>query len=382
MSPNPVPFYLALLLISSPVLAKPPTQVAISFIEALSPRDTTSSETFRAEFTSSVELGRNLTATSLRKCGFEIKPTLHLFDANDQLQAFERAKDAQTAGHWMIVGPRRSNHYLLVVKGAPETPSVSIMASSSEVEKLAPLHLSVYPSNGMLASGAANVLQELAQSKSSRNYFSVVSADCHACTDFSEQFDREAGRLRLTKLGQQTVVGDSPDPAAIAAAVASAKPSFVLLPNYSKVSALLMGAIHARLPDVRFIGGDGWGDQKFGFVERNPAVQDAPGVTVRGFPPANLGLATFALGRRALKPGKTAGFIPSSGAGLAILRVFEGLERILCDHKPPTASAFKTSFERNGPKQFTAPWGVNAYQLRSGEIRFWKRLRTGSTRNP
>ena len=382
MSPSQIRFYLPLLLISFPVFAKSPTQVPITFIEALSPRDTTSSETFRAEFKSSVELGRSLTAASLKTCGFEIKPTLHLFDANDQLQAFERAKDAQNSGHWMIVGPRRSNHYLLVAKGAPETPSVSIMASSSEVEKLAPLHLSVYPSNGMLASGAATVLLELGKSKASRNYFSVVSADCHACIDFSEQFDREAKRFGLTKLGQQTIVGDSPDPAPIVAAVASAKPSFVLLPNYSKVSALLMGAIHNRVPDVRFIGGDGWGDQKFGFVERNPAVQAAPGVTVRGFPPAKTGLSTFPLGRRVLMTGKDAGFIPSSGAGLAILRVFEGLERLLCDGKPPTASAFKATFEKIGPKQFTAPWGVNAYQLRSGEIRFWKRLRADRIRSP
>jgi hypothetical protein len=360
--------------------AKPPIPVQVVFIEALSPRDTTSSETFRKEFESSVQLARSLTAKSMKKCGFEIKPTLHLFDANDQLQAFEQAKAAQESGTWLVVGPRRSNHYLLVVKGAPETPSVSIMASSSEVAKLAPLHLSLYPSNGVLATAAAQIALELGNRKTELSYFSVVSDDCHACTDFSEEFDRAAGRLGLKKLGQHKVVGESPDPAPVLASLAKVKPAFVLLPNYSKVSALLMGSIHSQMPEVKFIGGDGWGDHKFGFIERNPAVREAPGITVRGFPPAEIGLAAFPLGRRALKAGNKAGFVPTSGAGLAILRIFEGMEHLLCDGRPSTAAEFRSVFEKRGFKRFTAPWGVSAYRLRSGEIRYWKRLKLGSVR--
>jgi hypothetical protein len=271
------------------------------------------------------------------------------------------------------VGPRRSNHYLLVAKGATATPSISIMASSREVEGIAPLHLTIYPLNDRLARAAAQVA-----SKIGKTYFTAVSDDCLSCKDFSIAFDQSALGLKLKKLGEAKVVGENPDSAALVEAIVKSAPSFVLLPNYSKVSALLMGAIHERLPNVRFVGGDGWGDQKFGFVEKNPAVKSAPGLTVRGFPPADIGLKQFSLGRKAITAAKSGGFLPSSGPGLAILRIFEGLESALCSTKVKTSEAFKINYLKNGKRWFSSPWGINVYEVKGGAISYVKTMRDQS----
>jgi hypothetical protein len=65
-------------------------------------------------------------------------------------------------------------------------------------------------------------------------------------------------------------------------------------------------------------------------------------------------------------------FIPSSGPGLAILRIFQGIGDMLCKARPSSIAEFRTYFEDHGKSYFSSPWGVNVYQLKDGEIHFWK----------
>src|SRR5262249_20364382 len=152
--------------------------------------DTTSSERFQKEYEYAVQSGKDLTREKLKRCGYEIADEKVLYDASDNLQALEQAKKSESSGAWLIVGPRRSNHYLLAVKGAPDTPSVSIMASAKEVFELDSLHLSLAQSNRKMA----EVLVKEAKSKFKQHakYISVASEDCVTCVDLAESFDQAA----------------------------------------------------------------------------------------------------------------------------------------------------------------------------------------------
>ena len=352
-------------IITSQIALASPIKVQVAFVEALAPKDTTSSERFQKEYEASVAIAKTYSKSELAKCGYEVDEKLVFYDASDSLQALEQAKKLSEGGSWLLVGPRRSNHYLLFVKGAPETPSVSLMASAKEISTLGALHLSLAPQNDAMAKVAAAKASDLGARKSP-TYLSVVSGDCVTCVDFAKDFSGYAAKEGLIKLGELTITGDSPDLKNVVAVAKKQKPDFILLPNYSKVSAAVIHAVMPVHPKVVFIGGDGWGDSKFGFVQNNDNVGSAQGFTVRGFPPHGVGLGEFDLGKRALKDPAASQL--ASGSSLAIVKAFDGLTKILCEKRPKDAGSFAKAFKELGKKSLSAPWGVSVYSLKSGDI--------------
>ncbi len=350
--------------------AKPLVPVKITFMEALATKDTTSSERFQKEYEFAIQTGKDLTRDELKKCGYEIVEEKVLYDATDNLQALEQAKKSQAAGTWLIVGPRRSNHYLLAVKGAPDTPSVSIMASAKEVFELDSMHLSLAQSNKQMALVLAKEL-ELKFKKNAR-YLTIVSNDCVTCLDLAESFDLASKGLKLKKIHELKITGDQPDISSLKKLILKKKPDFVLLPNYSLVSTHLMGIISKWNPKVYFVGGDGWGDAKYGFVHNSPQLSKVNGMTVKGFPPVNIGLGQFTLGKEILKNPSLAAAFPSSGSAQALLKTVQGVAELLCKYKPNDKQEFAQSFKQSGSEYFKNPWGVSVFKLSHGEIVFDK----------
>lgn len=347
--------------------------VKVSFMEALAPKDTTSSDRFQKEYEYAIQTGKELTREKIKKCGYEIIDEKVLYDASDNLQALEQAKKSEATGAWLIIGPRRSNHYLLAVKGAPETPSVSIMASAKEVFELGSLHLSLAQSNKKMA----EVLVKEASSKFKKQakYISVVSEDCVACIDFAESFDQTAKSLSLQKIHELKFTGEQPDLSSLETIVKSNKPDFILFPNYSMVSAYAMGIISKWDPKIYFLGGDGWGDAKYGFVHNSPQLSKINGMTIKGFPPTNKGLEFFPLGREILKNPSLATAFPASGSAQALLKAMEDLSAFLCKFKPKNKTEFAQTFKQKGSQYFKNPWGVSVYKLSQGEIVFDKTVK-------
>ncbi len=361
---------LGLLVVAPTALAapKPLTPVKLFFIEALDPTDTTSSERFRKEYVYAIAKGKEFTAQKLAACGYALSATTYFYGASDPIQATEQAHAAAKQGAWMIVGPRRSNHYLLLAKGAPSVPSVSLMASSEEVAALGDLHLSLVPSNSVMARTAAEEAASRIKAKTSKTYMSVISGDCVACKDFAKQFDTAAAKFKLKKSAEVFVLGEQPDLTALKAEIAKTKPDFLLVPNYSIVSSHIIAGIHAAFPSLFFISGDTWGDSNFGFVKNGQDIGNAKGFTVRGNPSANDGMKTFEVGRAALKAGVALG----SSSALMILRAFDSTAQLLCDSKPKTASEYAKAFEKTGRHFFSAPWGTSIFNLDQGNIIYLK----------
>ncbi|MEN9723350.1 MAG: hypothetical protein RJB38_1336 [Pseudomonadota bacterium] len=367
-----LPFTFLVIALNANAAPKVPATVRLDFLEALAPRDTTSSEEFRRQFESSVALGVKLTEANLKECGYRLETHTQFYSASDTLQARERAMDADKSETWLVVGPRRSDHYLLVANGAPDVPSVSLMAAASEIEKLGALHLSVYATNSSMAPALANVAKASLKARQKPNYLTVVSDDCLVCKDFSQLFDSASKARGLQKLDEVKVITETPDTTPVVESVLKHKPTFILLPNFSKISAQIMASIQSRFPSALFLGGDGWGDGQFGFVDRNPSLTTASGLTVRGFPPVDAGLSNFPLGKLALDGGSRGEFVPKSGPGMAILRIIQGTKDILCSAKPKDRAAFRKAFAEKGRFFFSAPWGVSAYRLENARITYWK----------
>lgn len=344
-----------------------PIPVKVYLVEALSPHDSNSSEIFTRKFESTLEIAKEQTTSALLKCGYNLQFKFLPFEANDPLQVYEHAQAAEKEGAWLIIGPRRSNHYLLSIRGAPNTPSVSTMAASTEIDKEGPLHLSVYPRNSDLAVGAVHASLNTFQDLKDKSYFTILNEDCVMCRDFSIHYDSFAKTKGLKKLGQLSIHGENPEIEPILSAVQTSKPNLILLPNYSKASAIVMGTIHAKFPTIRFIGGDGWGDNEVGYVKLNPAVENAYGVCTRGFPPAALGMREFPLGKKVLAIQSDPSF-PSGTPGVALLRIFQGLEDLLCEKRPTQLSNFKSAFLQTGSRVFRRSKKVSVYNSLENEV--------------
>lgn len=347
--------------------------IKIFFLEALAPKDTTSSERFQKEYDFAIQTGKELTKKKLSDCGYELVDGQKLYDAGDTLQAMESSRKAQEEGAWLIVGPRRSNHYLLVAKGAESTPTVSIMASSKEVSELGVNHLTIGQPNDLMAEALATETK-LKIGKSSK-YISIVSEDCVSCKDFSSAFDKTAAEVGLKKLDELKIVGEQPDANEIEKFYRKYKSEVVVIPNYSKVSAYVIGLIYKINQKTFFVGGDGWGDNKYGFVHNSPQLKKANGMTVKGFPPADKGLAFFDLGKAILSEPSRASAFPASGTSQALLKIIEGIANLACEAKPKSKEQFVDAFKKDGKKYFFNPWGVSIFKLSEGEVVFDKTIR-------
>jgi len=131
-----------------------------------------------------------------------------------------------------------------------------------------------------------------------------------------------------------------------------------------------MLAIKKLLPQSLYLGGDGWGENSWGFVEHGPNLNGLIGYTARGNIPTDQALKSFSLGRKVLKEPSKAKAIPSSGSALTILKIFDSLESFLCTRKPKTRAAFREQFTHHRNKFFIPSWGIGVYQLKDSKITF------------
>lgn len=353
--------------------AKKLIPIKIFFLEALAPKDTTSSERFQKEYDFAVQTGKELTKKKLNDCGYDLVDSQKLYDASDTLQAMESSRKAQEEDAWLIVGPRRSNHYLLVAKGAESTPTVSTMASSKEVNELDKIHLTIGQSNESMAEVLAK--ETKSRVRKSAKYISIVNDDCISCKDFSVAFDKTASSIGLKKVAELKIVGEQPDSKEIEKFYRKHKSDIVLIPNYSKVSAYIIGLIYKINQKTFFVGGDGWGDNKYGFVHNSPQLKKANGMTVKGFPPADKGLGYFGLGKVILAEPSRAAAFPASGSAQSLLKIIEGVAELVCETRPANKDEFESVFKNAGQKYFYNPWGVSVFKLSEGEVVFDKTIR-------
>jgi hypothetical protein len=75
-------FFLQLASFASQTEMTSPTKVKIAFVEALAPKDTTSSERFQKEYETAVALGKAQVEEELARCGYELSTKMVFYDAS------------------------------------------------------------------------------------------------------------------------------------------------------------------------------------------------------------------------------------------------------------------------------------------------------------
>lgn len=342
-------------------------EVPVSFQEALAPQDTTSSSRFQNEYTSAIEAGKKLVDGELKKCGYSIKHSTEFYEASDPLQARERSSKAQKENAWLVVAPRRSNHYLLSVEGATETPTVSLMANASKVFELGDLHLTMGMSNDVIAKAAYEAgLKELKKKKVS--YLTIVNEDCVFCLDLAKTFDTQMKGQK--KLGEFKVVSDTPDILKLKEQLKGLSPDIIVLPNYSKSSSHVMAGLKDVFPKAIYISGDGWGSSAFGYVQNGNNLAGVVGFSARGSVPSEDALKTFPVGRALLAKPTVARKFPASNSALSILKIVEAVKDLLCSEKPKTRSEFLAAYKKKGRSYFKPSWGAGIYKLQDSNLSF------------
>jgi hypothetical protein len=363
------------------VVLSAPIQVRVHFQESLAERDTLSGSRYKEDYEKCIELSKKRLQQKLATCGYEILSSTFFYDSRDPLQAKENATKVSTEKIWLIVGPRRSNHYVLATLGAKEIPSVSTMAGSKEVFTLGPDHLTLGIDNSTTAQALVETVNELSQKLTSGqsatlvrpSYVTIVNEDCIFCTDLSKEFDLRA--TGLEKIKEIKVVGDSPDIQKIRKDLGALKPDYILVPNYSQSSVKIMAGIHALTPKSVFLGGDGWGTQSYGFVQSAANLEGVVGYSARGTVPTDMALKTFPLGQSILQEPLENNPFLDVPAGVAVVRILSGLSDTLCENKPKTFEEFKVSFTKTGPQYFSLPWGVGIYKLNGSRFVFYKEFK-------
>ena len=345
------------------------TEVPIVFIEALAPRDSTSSEKFKKDFEESIALGKSFLDAELKKCNYHFETKTKFYDASDALQAKELAANEEKHGVWILVGPRRSNHYIAMVKGSQSTPSISLMAGSSEVEALGLLHVTLSPFNIQMAAVATK--EALRRTGKNKTYISIVNSDCLTCVDFADRFNQNAHKLGLKLKQEIKISGEEPDVTAYADKIKGLNAGFILLPNFSKSSVKVMNVLDKSFNGF-YVGADGWGDSKFGFVQKGARSDLVSGFTVRGLPPVINGLAELDLGKKILRVSDTNQY-PQGGPAMAALKIMDWTKKLLCTGRPKSKLEFIKLFQSHS-KSINAPWGVSIYNLKNGEIIFDRKI--------
>lgn len=338
--------------------------VRVDFVEALAPKDTTSSTRYRESYEGTISVAAELLSKKLKSCGYVLDTHTAFYDASDSLKAKEFGEKSAQEGAWLVVGPRRSNHYLLLVQGVGSVPTVSIMASSDKVGELGLRNTTVAPMNSQMAQAAVKEVKK----RKKNSYISVVSSDCSNCVDFSKSFDEAALKAGLKKVNEISITGESFSAESIRKKVSVMNPDFILLPNYSKASSMVMAAFNGEKNPPLFVGGDGWGDSQYGFVQNGMDVENVKGITVRGFPSVAKGLEQFPLGRRVRK--KTLSFVPD----LSIIKILDVTVDTLCKKHPKDKLSYFSAFDKIQSKKMISPWDVSLFELRKGEIHFVKMI--------
>lgn len=247
--------------------------VKIGVMESLSPTAPSSSERYKRFLEAAIYYAAGENETKLSNCGYRLVPSIYYFDTYDTQELINVTKKLEDSNAWVIIGPRRSGHFLTAAKNLNRTPIISTMANADEIYALNNTTFSMYPSASQLAKLlSSNTLHY------GNKFATVVDVRCKPCIDFARAFtDVHSGKEAFT----HEVACNTPDLKTLIQKLQKQPIDFLLLPNYSDLSGFIIAEVHKHYPNIRFIGGDGWGEDSFSLMQGYGVSSSAQGVAIR-----------------------------------------------------------------------------------------------------
>lgn len=269
---------LPLLFLAVNVLAAPAPLIPfrIGFVEGMPVNDPTL-EKRRTSYEAAVYFAMGENSRELEACGYRFQHNIMFFDSADRFAPKERTSQLEAEKTWFIVGPGRSDHFLMAAMGVSRTPLISPSASSNAVHRLPPPIFTAYPPP---ESFAGAVYKAVRKEKFGPTYGSLVDVTCSICKDFSNAFDQVAA-VKLQKKFSLEVASDRPDLLPLISAIQSSKIDFLVLPNFGGLSGFVVANLQGRFPNLKFVGSHSWGDGANSFTEEFPILPTVGGLGVR-----------------------------------------------------------------------------------------------------
>ena len=340
------------------------TTVRIAAVAALSPSDSDYSERFKAGFQGAFFYAAGENAQSLRKCGYKVEFDFYFYASGDAVAPADASKAAVAKGAWLVVAPDRSNEALVAASAVAGSPMVSLLANSKAVTSLRPPFFTASMAIDDLARTAAKHGQKEAYGKA---YGVAIDKTCRFCVDFAEAFETIAGKA-LEKKFEIGLSGESPELSPLANALKRSNVDFLMLPGYSKQSGYTIATLGKEFPKLKFVGGDGWGDDTYGYITKFPILPDQQGFAVRGGRSYEKTLAALDLGQ--LNLAWKGDSIRNSDAMLGIVSLIRKQREILCRSKPKSRESYIKAMSALPASHFRLSNVVSVLELKGKSLRY------------
>lgn len=300
----------------------------------------------------------------LNQCGYELEARLSYFDDDDKLSAKERAQALEKEGAWAIFGPLSSYPFLVARKGLTETAMVSAMAGARAVTSLPPPFFTMYPAIDELANGAVVGAEK---GVFGRHYGALIDASCPSCKDFGEEFARQS-QGKFERLFWIDVVGNTPDLLGLMTELAAKPVDFLLIPNFSSLSAYVIKQVHEKFPAIKFVGADFWGDEQVPNLDKYNLPLSVRGIHVRGGPSASNMRDYYKV--RSLRREHAGRSVLPDFASFMLVDFVRRLSDELCQLKPKDKAAFLAYLKRLKPDHFKTDMKVAVFTLEGPKVNY------------
>ena len=262
---------------SNPILANEKLiNVKIGLLESLSPKIPSSSDRYKSLNESALFYALGENEKKLNECGYRITTTTSYFDTLDAIELIVEAKALEQSNPWVIIGPRRSNHFITASKEIKQTPMISTLANADAIFNSNRLIFSMSSSITNLAKAMSN---EIEKSNFGKRYGTVVDVRCNNCVDFAKALRKfNSNRNEAFYL---EVADNTPDLDKLKENIAKHKIDYLVVPNYSELSGYIISEIQKSNPSIKFVGADGWGENSFSYINGYGVNSDTVAMSIK-----------------------------------------------------------------------------------------------------
>lgn len=334
--------------------------VKIGVMESLSPTAPSSSERYKRFLEAAIYYAAGENETKLSKCGYKLTPSISYFDTYDIQELIDTTKKFEEQNAWVIIGPRRSGHFLTAAKNLEHTPIISTMANADEIYTLNKHTFSMYPTASQLAQKLSKQISSYGQT-----YASVVDVRCTPCVNFSNTFTKS---YKGTQAFKYEVASNTPNLKPLIAKLEKEPVDFLVLPNYSELSGYIISEVHKKYPNIKFVGSDGWGEDTFSLMQGYGINKAVKGIAIRSGvqnQDKNVHYKIYSLEREI--NGET---VNPPNSIYAVVESIRTISDDLCESKAKDKKQFITYMEKQPQSHFQKKAIYSIYELKDSKLTF------------
>ncbi len=184
-----------------------------------------------------------------------------------------------------IIGPRSSDSFLLLDGTIKDTAVISPLASAQSIKDMNDNFYSISPTN---KDYATRLVEFVKKNFKGRSITPITESDCKYCVNLTQEFLNAAklsGIVTRSAEDGQFIAADV-NTVSITKLLKSYQPNdLILMLNRSSTSGSLAARIsnHLKVPDLIFLGGDGWGDWSVGYFGKTQTPYPYKGMRLQAW---------------------------------------------------------------------------------------------------